>query len=71
MAFLPLGGHPVPAHADGMELLILIAIFVATGIASIAGWVPDNRTGRDWQPRGGWKPTEEVRGAGWHHRASH
>lgn len=54
-----------------MALLILLGIFILIDIAAIVGWVPDTRTGRDWQPRGGWKPTEEVRPAGWHRRAAH
>ncbi|GAA1662252.1 hypothetical protein [Fodinicola feengrottensis] len=42
-----------------MGILILLAIFIGTGIAALLGWTPDSRTGRDWQPRGGWQRTEE------------
>jgi len=42
-----------------MELLVLLAILIAPGVAALLGWTPDTRSGRDWQPRGGWKPTEE------------
>lgn len=43
-----------------MEMLILLAVVILIDIAAVAGWVADSRTGRDWQPRGGWKPTEDV-----------
>ncbi|WP_163509214.1 hypothetical protein [Fodinicola acaciae] len=44
-----------------MELLILLAIFLLVDVAVLLGWTPDTRDGRDWQPRGGWKPTKEIR----------
>lgn len=44
-----------------MEMLILLAVVIAIDIAALLGWTADSRTGRDWQPRGGWKPTEDVR----------
>jgi hypothetical protein len=44
-----------------MELLILLAIFLFTAVAALLGWTPDTRDGRDWQPRGGWKPNKAIR----------
>ena len=41
-----------------MQMLILVAVFVLVGLAAVVGWTPDTRTGRDWQPRSGWKPTK-------------
>jgi hypothetical protein len=37
-------------------MLILVAVFALVGLAAVAGWTPDTRSGRDWQPRSGWKP---------------
>jgi hypothetical protein len=45
----------------GMEILVMIAVFALVGIAAAVGWTPDTRTGRDWQPRDGWKPLEDLR----------
>jgi hypothetical protein len=42
---------------EDMQMLILVAVFVLVGLAAVAGWTPDTRSGRDWQPRSGWKPT--------------
>lgn len=44
-----------------MELLILLAVILVVDVAALVGWVPDRRTGRDWQPRDGWQPTEDLR----------
>ncbi len=44
-----------------MEFLVLLGVFLLVAIASIAGWTPDHRTGRDWQPREGWKPFLDLR----------
>lgn len=49
-----------------MELFILLAVIVLVDVAALVGWVPDRRSGRDWQPRGGWQPTEDLRRAPLH-----
>jgi hypothetical protein len=55
-----------------MEILVLLGVFLLVAIVSIAGWTPDTRTGRDWQPRDGWKPFLDLRRrpgmkSGWPH----
>lgn len=61
VAILPLGEDAVAADAGRMELLILLAVIVLVDVAALVGWAPDRRSGRDWQPRGGWQPTEDLR----------
>ena len=48
-------------RGDPMEILIMVAILVLVGLIALAGWTPDTRTGRDWQPRHGWKPSRDCR----------
>ncbi len=41
-----------------MEFALLILILVLAVASPL--WGTDTRDGRDWQPRSGWRPAEEI-----------